>query len=159
MWTLKLLLLYSNTLENFKLTEARNVLGKIEKGPRVRKIREVLDESTTILNVSIEVCSTFDCNEENKKSLYRVFQFWSSSTPGHPRKPFYRQVRPSCGGCWYTNDRTIEKSATAILFDNTRFSVGNRHNGNHSKASSSTILEIFFLPRCWVSSYEISKVC
>ncbi|CBY40763.1 unnamed protein product [Oikopleura dioica] len=100
MWMLKLLLLYSQSFG-----EAGNVLGqRYEKGPKVRKIRDVLDKSTTILN------------------------FWSSSTPGYPRKPFYRQVRQSCGGCWYTNDRSIEKSASAILFDNTRFSIGNKHN-------------------------------
>jgi hypothetical protein len=54
---LKLLLLYS-----LSFAEAGNVLGRrYEKGPKVRKIRDVLEESTTILNViikSVEVYNT-----------------------------------------------------------------------------------------------------
>ena len=42
-----MLLFYS-----LSFAEAGNVLGqRYEKGPKVRKIRDVLDESTTILNV------------------------------------------------------------------------------------------------------------
>lgn len=53
---LKLLLFYS-----LSFAEAGNVLGqRYEKGPKVRKIRDVLDESTTILNVIIKSVEVYN---------------------------------------------------------------------------------------------------
>lgn len=34
---------------------------------------------------------------------------------------YIKKSDPSCGGCWFTNDRTFEKVAHGILIDNTNF--------------------------------------
>lgn len=45
---------------------------------------------------------------------------WSGVSPTYNERKTLRKLPEKCGGCWLTNDRTVEKTAHSIIFDNTR---------------------------------------
>ena len=47
-----------------------------------------------------------------------ILQWWSDNPEQHP---YMSKSSNSCGGCYFTNDRSFEKTADALLIDNTRF--------------------------------------
>ncbi|CAG5078121.1 Oidioi.mRNA.OKI2018_I69.PAR.g8906.t1.cds [Oikopleura dioica] len=46
---------------------------------------------------------------------------WSGVSPSFEERKTLRKLPERCGGCWLTNDRTTEKTAHSIIFDNTRY--------------------------------------
>lgn len=58
-----------------------------------------------------------------------IVQWWT--TPSYITHPWMRKLPDKCGGCWLTNDRSIEKEANSILIDNTRY-VQHSHKGDDS---------------------------
>ena len=55
--------------------------------------------------------------EEDEDSVV-ILQWWAENPEVHP---YMSKSSPTCGGCYFTNDRTLEKTADALLIDNTRF--------------------------------------
>ena len=46
--------------------------------------------------------------------------YWWAEDPS--REPWMRKSSPTrCGGCYFTNNRDFEKTADAVIFDNTRY--------------------------------------
>lgn len=54
-----------------------------------------------------------------------ILQWWT--TPSYKDRILMRKLPESCGGCWVTNDRKREKTAEALLIDNTRY-IQHSHN-------------------------------
>jgi len=64
---------------------------------------------------------TFDDNNakrlEDDENVV-ILQWWSDNPEQHP---YMSKSSNSCGGCYFTNDRSMEKTADGLLIDNTRF--------------------------------------
>ena len=48
-----------------------------------------------------------------------ILQWWTRQNPTD--HPVMTKTAQSCGGCYFTNDRSMEKIVDAILIDNTRW--------------------------------------
>jgi len=55
--------------------------------------------------------------EENDPTT--ILQWWTS--PSYLERTWMKKLPEQCGSCWVTNDRSMEKTANALLIDNTRY--------------------------------------
>lgn len=64
---------------------------------------------------------------KNTADKTTILQWWTS--PSYTERTWIKKLPAQCGSCWVTNDRTMEKSAEALLVDNTRY-IQHSHKDN-----------------------------
>ena len=61
---------------------------------------------------------TTDEKRKNDSEAITILYWWAEDPAA---QPWMRHTNGECGGCYFTNDRDLEKSVDSIIFDNTRF--------------------------------------
>lgn len=68
-------------------------------------------------NHTHRIYTAYDANKDKLSDGVTILDWWGKKQSA----PATRKLAPECGGCWLTNDQSMEKTADGILLDNTRF--------------------------------------
>lgn len=75
-----------------------------------------------------KIYDTADAERREDPDQVTILTWWAEDPARHP---WMTKSNSGCGGCYFTNNRDLEKSADALLIDNTRFlTVARGHKAN-----------------------------